>query len=192
MGRLLLGAAVLLVTVLGAITTALFSLELPSPLPGTLTVENWTVFDTLATKEASARRRVLWSETAFGALPPERALYFVRTVADNGRDLEGGCRYRITGMPPDTSWWSLTVYDSGLGSIKSDGPAAINPDNVQLEDDGGYTAYISAVPEPGNWLSNRTGNTVLIVYRIYEPSKALLQDLRSARLPSVAQSGGCA
>jgi len=192
MGRLLLGAAVLLVTVLGAITTALFSLEFPGPLPGTSTIENWAVFDTLATKEAGARRRVLWSETAFGAMPPKRALYFVRTVADNGRDLEGGCRYRITGRPPDAAWWSLTVYDTALGTIKNDGPPAINPDNVQLDSDGDYTAYISAVPEPGNWLSNRTGSTVLIVYRIYEPSKELLQDLESARLPSVAQSGGCA
>jgi hypothetical protein len=100
MARLLLGAAVLVVTILGAITTALFSLEFPGPLPGNLTVENWKVFDTLATKHASARRRVIWSRTAFGALPPERALYFVRTVADNRRDLEGGCRYRITGTPP--------------------------------------------------------------------------------------------
>lgn len=192
MVRLFLGAAVLVVTILGAITTALFLLEFPGPLPGNLTVENWKVFDTLATKEASARRRVVWSKTAFGALPPERALYFVRTVADNQRDLEGGCRYRITGTPPHAAWWSLTVYDSALGAIKSDGPASINQGNIQLDSSGGYTAYISATPEPGNWLSNRTAGTVLIVYRIYEPSRTLLEDLEAAPLPSVAQSGGCA
>ncbi len=191
MGKLLIAAAALMATIVGAVALAVISLEFPGALPGDLKIGNWSVLEGLATEQGSARSRVLWAETAYGALPPERALYFVRRVADNGRDLEGGCRYRIIGKPPKAAWWSLTVYDAGLGSIKSDGPGAINPDNVQLDADGGYTGYISAVPEPGNWLSNRTSSTILIVYRIYEPAASLLGDLKSAELPSVAQSGGC-
>ncbi len=192
MGKFLLGAAVLLVTVMGAITTALFSLEITPPLPGGVAVSNWSVFDALATPDAGARRRAQWAKDAFGALPPKRALYFVRKVSDNGRELEGGCRYQIVGTPPDAAWWSLTVYTEKLGAIASEGSPSINPDNVQLDDRGGYTVYVSGVQEPGNWLSSRSDGKILIVYRIYEPPSRLLRDLSSARLPAVQQSGGCA
>ena len=192
MGRLIFGAASFMAVILLAIVTAFFSLEFPGPLPGDLKIDKWSTLEAMATEQASARRRVLWAETAYGALPSDQALYFVRRIADNGRDLEGGCRYRITGTVPKAAWWSLTVYDAGLGTIKSDGPATINPDNIQSDADGNYTAYISAVPEPGNWLSDRTGSAVVIVYRIYKPAAALVHDLKSATLPSIAQSGGCA
>jgi hypothetical protein len=192
MGRMLLGLAVLAIAVLGAVTAATISLTVGDALPGNQTIAGWTVFNSLATPRGSARKRALWAQSAFAAMPPGQALYFVRSTAENDRDLEGGYRYQVTGTPPDAAWWSLTVYDDDLALITSNGSQSINPDSVRLDSNGGYTVYVSAVPEPGNWLSNRSGGEIVLVYRIYEPGAGLLTTPSTAKLPRVVQSGGCA
>jgi hypothetical protein len=191
MGRFMIGLAVLVIAVLGAATAATISLTAGTPLPGNQTIAGWTAFNSLATTQGSVRKRALWAQSAFAVMPPERALYFISSSADNGHDLEGGCRYQVTGTPPNAPWWSLIVYDRNLALIRSDGARSINPDTVQLDANGNYTVYVSAVTEPGNWLSDRSAGTISIVYRIYEPSPDLLKSLPTAALPRVVQSGGC-
>lgn len=190
--KLLTGIVAILLTLIGGMTTARLWLSFSSPLPGDHTIGDWSVLETAASDQASALERAAWARSGFAIMPRERALYFTRTTASNGRDLEGGCRYRITGTAPTAAWWSLMVYDARLSTISSDGPTSINSDNVQLDARGGYTAYLSGAREPGNWLSNRTSGTLVIVYRIYEPDETLLKDVSSVSLPVIVQSGGCA
>jgi hypothetical protein len=192
MVRLLIGLAVVLLSLLGGITTARLWLGFSGPLPGDRTIAGWSILESAASRDASAMYRVIWTRSAFAMMPRERALYFSRTTSENGRDLQGGCRYRIIGTAPTSAWWNLTVYDSTLSAIASEGPGSLNPDNVQLDQQGGFTAYLSGVAEPGNWLSDRTGGTLLVIYRIYEPSAGMLRDPSAIRLPTIVQSGGCA
>lgn len=192
MGRFLIGLAVLVLAIIGGISAALFSLNLGGPLPTDKDVAGWSISEAVATASGSARSRALWAQSAFAAGPPSHVLYFFRTMAENGHTLEGGCRYRLTGVPPDAGWWSLTVYDDKLALIASTGDRSINPDTVRLEDDGSFTVYVSAVPEPGNWLSDRSAGEVSIVFRVFEPSHELVKTPSKLMLPRVVQSGGCA
>ena len=192
MGRFLIGLAVLMLTIITGIGSALISLNAGSLLPTDKDVAGWSISESVAMPQGGARSRALWAQSAFAALPPTHALYFFRTSAENGHDLEGGCRYQVTGTPPDAAWWSLTVYDDKLALIGSTGVRSINPDTVQLNSDGGFTVYVSAVPEPGNWLSDRNAGTISVVFRVYEPSDELRKTPAKLMLPRVVQSGGCA
>lgn len=123
------------------------------------------------------------------ALNKSEAIYFVANEDQEGKPLQGGCTYKVTGQSIDARWWTITAYGS---------------DDFLIP--GGEGHFAVSVNELGNTKfsfpiapSLKAGTTGLVtaeaaqfslLLRTYNPSPSLLNDPASAALP-VIQKESC-
>lgn len=108
-----------------------------------------------------------------GRLPITGSLYFTARSDQDGRQLNSGCDYEITGRPLNALWWSLTVYDASgeLIANKAD-RHAFNGENIALLPDGSYRIRVASQARPGNWLPSGQDQQLMLILRAYRPMNA--------------------
>ncbi len=100
-----------------------------------------------------------------GRLPPSHtALYFTRTVDDDGGALRSGCTYELNGPQPAARWWSITIEPPG-GGVKTTFTAR----DAVLSGDDQFTLALSRRASPGNWLAVPDIGTLQVALVLNEP-----------------------
>jgi len=150
----------------------------------------WTTGGDLGTARASAYTRATVALHGLLALPAREARYYSAAEDDQGRPLDGRCRYRITGGEGGGAWFSLTLYDqagylaANKAGLYSAGSAAMSP-----AERSAWTVIAAPGPQPGRWLPTGGLERFNLTLRVYLPIDGGKGNLPRERLPRIARLG---
>ncbi|MFM6993119.1 MAG: DUF1214 domain-containing protein [Rhodoferax sp.] len=145
-------------------------------------------------QDAGMYTRATIAVNALLALGREETMYFVATRDDAGQTLRSQCNYRISGVPPQARWWSITAYAEDL--FLFDAPNAhysLNGSTAQLDASGAFALTTGPSEQAGTyWLPTPGQRPVVLTLRLYNPDPALQAAPQSLHAPSVQKIGDCA
>jgi hypothetical protein len=150
----------------------------------------WTTGGDIGTTRASAYTRATVALHGLLALPAREARYYSADKDDDGRPLDGRCRYRIAGGDAGGAWFSLTLYDpdgylvANKAGIYSAGSAAMSP-----AERGAWTILAAPQPQPGRWLPTAGLERFNLTLRVYLPADGGRANLSRERLPRIDKLG---
>jgi len=149
----------------------------------------WLYTDKIGVAAASDVER---ARVAIGGplgLSAKEAVYFVAVQDGDGEPLRSQCRYRVTGQPIDTRWWSLTLYDSETQHYvpNEENRSSWNSVAVPRSAAGEWVVEIASTPQEGAWLpaQSEAEKAFELMLRVYNPSDATRQVLPNIALPTV-------
>ena len=155
-------------------------------LAATVVVDNWTADWAIGAKGATPYMRAFVARYGLLALPKTEAVYFVRTVDDDGDALVSSCDYRVSGEAQMAKWWSITLYNDKGYLAASEGDA-YSIDQTGLGD-GSWSAEVSAKEglNKSSLLSSKNVDRFELLLRIYKPDAELLEfPHKNLRPPSI-------
>lgn len=125
------------------------------------------------------------------ALPASETVYWQSVSDSNGAELDGQCRYRMTGKALDARWWSVTIYDTaGYLMPNASRVWSVNGANVPLDAEGRWQVTIAPTrPVAGGWLPSDPKQKFHLTLRMYNPGKAFMADPARAELPQIVKEG---
>lgn len=140
----------------------------------------WVTSQQFGSAEASDRSRAIVALRGLMALTAREAIYFNAATDSEGRTLEGGCRYQVSGPPVDARWWSVTAYGTDSYLIANDGHA------YSTGGDGAAPIMAVTSPTPGpDEIATQDGQAFELTLRAYGPGDALLD----GELPVIERLG---
>jgi hypothetical protein len=119
------------------------------------------------------------------ALNRSEAIYYTATTDNDGRALDGSCRYEITGRDPDARWWSITAYGGDDYLIPN--PAhrhSVSKTAIARDASGDFAAQVGGNADGDNWIPVAVGRFSLTL-RLYNPGPSILADPSHAALPDL-------
>ncbi|WP_157118001.1 DUF1214 domain-containing protein [Oceanicoccus sagamiensis] len=160
---------------------------------------NWYTSESIGSADASATVRAVVAIAGLLASTREDSMYYTVKSVD-GEPLRLDCRYRIEGDDYNADWWSITAYGWDYFLIPNQQKRySFNNENVVRNEDGSWVIQVSASKEEGNWLpvgpsgtpisSKSTDNDFDLLFRLYTPGDAYLQNPETAPLPIVTLEG---
>jgi len=145
----------------------------------------WSLNRAAGSQAAGPYTRAIIARTGLLALSAQEAIYFNLDRDENGRPLDEGCIYEVSGQPLEARWWSLTLYaDDNYLARNSDHAYSVDASRLGP---GAWRARISAVQgDAPFWISSRAaGRNFSLTLRVYnplddfQPSEAVLPSLHT-------------
>ena len=140
-------------------------------LGNAVTIGPWATGQDFGSAREGAFMRAVVALKGLFALPAHEARYYTATTDSAGVQLNGLCRYRITGAALPAAWWTLTAYDADgylipnaahryslMGSAFPDGGKA------------GWSIAFAPTRRPGAWLPSGAVPHPQLTLRTYLPS----------------------
>lgn len=166
---------------------------------GDVDVGGWRSDFAIGSEAADPYTRVRVARHGLLALAKSEAVYFTRSVDDEGLPLREGCRYRIGGGAMPARWWSVTLYNAE--SMLPDNTDNAMSINAEQAGPGRWAATIQprqpdliAPTGPAvinGWISSRNAGTFDLTLRLYVPDPALLTDPQAALDPPTVERVEC-
>lgn len=146
-----------------------------------IVIDGWTSDWSIGSTAANPYVRARIARNGLLALRKEEAVYFTKTVDEQGRPLEERCIYRVSGGVMPARWWSITLYDgaSRLPMNEDDALSFDATDAAGQPDPAAWSFRVSASQKgrPDElWVSSRAADRFDLMLRLYQPSEALLAD----------------
>lgn len=157
-------------------------------LATTVEIDHWVADWAIGAKGATPYMRAYVARYGLLALPKTEAVYFVRTVDDDGKALTSGCNYVVSGEAQMAKWWSITLYDN-MGYLVTSLENAYSVDQTGLGD-GDWSVEVSAEPSGSSqaWLFSQGAGAFELMLRAYKPEQTLLEKpYENFKPPSVAR-----
>lgn len=155
----------------------------------------WRVSLLAGSAEADALTRARVAIGGLLALNRSETMYFVAAHDSAGQPLRTRCRYRVTGMPPQARWWSLTAYaDDYFLFDDSAHRYSINGATARLDAQGRFAVWTGPQPPAAPdaaWLPTPGGRGLLLTLRVYNPAPALQASPSSLDAPRIEAEGPC-
>jgi hypothetical protein len=188
------GAALYLGAVAVGLGSAWWVLKKAPWLNPSVEVGAWRANMHAGSQEAGLYTRATIAVNALLALGREETMYFVATRDDAGHALRAQCNYRITGVPPQARWWSITAYAQDLFLFDApNGHYSLNGTTAVLDAAGRFALSTGAVEQTGTfWLPTSGTGALILTLRLYNPAPSLQAAPQSLVAPSVQQLGSCA
>lgn len=159
-------------------------------------IEEWRSDWSIGSDTANPYIRARIARHGLLALRKEEAVYFNRSVDDEGRPLSEACSYRVSGGSFPAEWWSVTLYD-GESRLPMNEDGALSFDATDAAEFGTPAAWsfeISAqqgeTPER-QWVSSRAAGAFDLTLRLYLPNALLLEDPASVMRPPAVERLSC-
>lgn len=144
-------------------------------LATTVEIDHWVADWAIGAKGATPYMRAYVARYGLLALPKTEAIYFVRTVDDDGKALTSECIYRVSGRAQMAKWWSITLYDD-KGYLVANADNAYSVDQTKLGS-GPWSIEVSDSSSgvSNSWLSPNNTGAFELMLRVYKPQPALLE-----------------
>ena len=156
--------------------------------PDEIQIGAWTTNKLAGSSAANALTRARIAIHGILAMHRRETIYFFSSKDDLGHPLDPNLDWEIRGRGFDCRWWSFTLYDEEYQLIESlSRRYSVHSDNVVPEPDGSYRIIISRGNPGTNWLASGNAKRLMLTIRLYNPSPAILADVRSVKLPSIRQ-----
>lgn len=156
--------------------------------PDEMQIGAWTTNKLAGSSAANALTRARIAIHGILAMHRQETIYFFSSKDDLGNRLDPKCDWEIIGRGFDCRWWSFTLYDEDYQLIESlSRRYSVHSDNVTLSADGSYRIVISPANPGTNWLASGSAGSLMVTIRLYNPSQAVLDDVRKVALPQIRQ-----
>lgn len=145
-------------------------------------------------QDAGMYTRATIAVNALLALGRDETMYFVATRDDAGHPLRAQCNYRITGVPPQARWWSVTAYAEDLFLFDApNGHYSLNGSTAKLDAAGAFAFSTGPTEQPGlYWLPTPGNRALILTLRLYNPAPTLQAAPQTLVAPAVQKIGDCA
>ena len=145
-------------------------------------------------QDAGMYTRATIAVNALLALGRDETMYFVATRDDAGHALRSKCNYRITGVPPQARWWSVTAYAEDLFLFDApNGHYSLNGSTAKLDAAGAFAFSTGPTEQQGlYWLPTPGNRALILTLRLYNPAPELQAAPQSLVAPAVQKIGDCA
>lgn len=156
-----------------------------------VTVGAWRADLLAGSADAGLYTRARIAVNAVLALDRSETIYFLATHDDLGKPLRAECRYRLSGVAPNASWWSITAYagDNFLFPVESH-RYSISGNSLNIAAGDPFSASIG--PESSHADINTAGTGALrLTLRLYKPNATLQANPASLKAPSIELMGDC-
>lgn len=142
-----------------------------------LQINHWGSDSAIGSASANAYLRARVARFGLLALAKEEAIYFTRSVDDDGKALRENCVYEMAGESQNAYWWSITLYDNHSRLPMND-DEAMSIDATRVGNSDQWRAIISNTPPTNNtlWLSSRAASNFDVMLRLYRPAKTVLDN----------------
>lgn len=151
----------------------------------------WTTSLGYGVKDTDPVTRAAVARDGLLALPATETIYWSARADDQGRPLDGKCRYSLTGPKLDARWWSITIYDTSGFLMQSKARIwSVNGANIPLDSHDRWRVQISPDrPKAGGWLPTDRGQNFHLTLRMYNPGKLFMASPATVELPQVNREG---
>ncbi len=125
----------------------------------------------------------------------EGLIFYARTSSD-GKPLERGCTYLMSGTSPNARFWTLFATDNN-GKILSNNkelPTSLLSSNVVQKTNGQFELTISPQAHGNNWLSISGRGQFTLVMTLYDTpvaSSASFSEITMPRITTLRDGGKC-
>ena len=151
----------------------------------------WTARPTAGGPDADPYARAILGRDGRIPLSPASGVRFLARTDSDGRTLNGGCSYAVSGPTPAAAAWTLTVLDAaGFPASPGSGRAGFTSAELVRSADGGFVIALAPSVQPGNWLPSR-GGPMLLMLSLYDTplGTALRMGGKAPPLPTIAPQG---
>ena len=146
----------------------------------------WSTNVSYGSANASALTRAKVALGRIMALPAKEAMYFTATKDSDGRTLNGGCTYLVSGGKLDGRWWSVTLYEGEGWLVKNAANRwSIPAHAAEQADNGRWSFTVSPEEQPTTWLPTGNAKAFDMTLRLYHPSPAVIAAPAKAALPII-------
>lgn len=158
---------------------------------GDVDVGGWRSDFAIGSEAADPYTRLRVARHGLLALAKTEAVYFTRSVDDDGQPLRAACRYRIGGGPMPAGWWSVTLYNAD-SMLPANTDKALSID-ASRAGSGAWQAVIAPRRSEGaaHWISSRNAGNFDLTLRLYMPEPALLADPKGVLVPPKVERVEC-
>ncbi len=144
----------------------------------------WTTWPASGGREIDPYARAILARGPLLPLGLGEGLLLIASVDDDGRALQGECRYRLTGVLPATRGWTLNVV-SRSGSLPGE-RGGLTDSHIVRAEDGQMLITLAATVSGGNWLQSAATGPIELWLRLYDtPVSGTVGALRRSMLPSI-------
>ncbi|OYY72485.1 DUF1214 domain-containing protein [Sphingomonas sp. 28-63-12] len=148
----------------------------------------WMTGSDFGTAAASPYTRAVVALRGLLALPASEARYYTATTDNDGRPLDGACRYRITGGALPAKWWSLTFYDpAGYLVPNRAGIYSVGSVSLGVAEAARWTVIVAPDQQPGRWLPSGGAGRFDLTLRAYLPADGGMGDFTRRQLPQIVR-----
>ena len=192
--RIAIGGALYLGAVVLGLGSAWWVLKKAPWLNPSVEVCAWRANMHAGSQDAGLYTRATIAVHALLALGRDETMYFVANRDDAGHALRAQCNYRITGVPPQARWWSITAYAQDLFLFDApNGHYSLNGSTAILDAAGTFALSTGPVEQADTyWLPTSGTGALVLTLRLYNPAPALQAAPQSLVAPAVQKIGTCA
>lgn len=141
-------------------------------------------------KDADIYTRAAIARVGLFALEKSESIYFLALRDSAGDRLVDTCRYRISGSPLASRWWSVTLYAEDNYLLPNDvNVHSVTSTSLELDPDDKFTVNIGPQPMDGNWLPNENAGKFNLILRLYNPDASIYNTMESVALPDIEKKG---
>lgn len=156
----------------------------------------WRVSLLAGSAEADPLTRARVAIGGLLALNRSETMYYVASTDSLGKPLRSRCNYKVSGVPPQARWWSVTAYADDYFLFDDDKQRyslsgktakldAAGKFALRIGPEGPADASMAWVPTPGD-------RGVILTLRVYNPSSELQATPSNLVAPVIEQQGACA
>jgi hypothetical protein len=157
---------------------------------GMISNGSWTTGKSFGTTDATTLTRAKVALSGLLALPSKEAMYFTAKVDSDGKSLDGGCTYLVSGGKLEGRWWSVTLYEGEGWLVKNAANRWSIPALAAVQNESGQWSFIvSPTEKPGAWLPTGGVKAFDLTLRLYHPSAATIAEPAKAPLPIIKRQG---
>jgi hypothetical protein len=180
----------------------------------------WRVSTLAGSPEADLYTRARVALGGLLALNREETMYYLASTDTAGQPLRSRCRYRVTGLPPQARWWSVTAYAEDFFLFPNEqrrysingqtavldaqgrfafvtGPQAPSvggsaaPASVSAKAAEGAAAPVAGAGGNMTWLPTPGDRGLVFTLRVYNPNPALVAAPGTLQPPTIELQGAC-
>jgi hypothetical protein len=194
--RILLRSAVLIATLMLAVTVGIWSsrymVSRGSPL-STDSYGPWQHWRALGRDFADPYTRAHLASSGKLRISSNSAGIFEARTDNLGARLHSSCDYVIEGSNLAGLWWSLAVFVARGRLIANDANRyAFTADTIAPNPNGSFIVTLGRDARPGNWLPTSGAGRLALVFTVLDPSTGLSDEARAERnklLPVIRREG---
>jgi hypothetical protein len=153
---------------------------------GTIAVGPWSAWQQAGTETPDPYTRAHVARSGALQLGNSEGLQFVATTDSDGLRLDRDCRYRIHGMTPVATFWSMVpVAPNGTIITLPGAPPAFHSKRVARATDGSLQLYVSKTLSPRNWLEITGEGPFALQFTLYDASSFAGVGTAEAEMPTI-------
>ena len=157
---------------------------------GAAQIGPWTAWTRAGSPNPDPYTRAYLARNGALQLGQSEGVQFVATTDSDGGPLNRACRYRIDGLTPTATFWTLVpTTPNGAAIARSDGPAGFESNRISRASDGSIQLYLGKSLSPLNWLEIGGDGPFWLVLTLYDTTVFSGAGTDRDIMPSIIRQG---